>query len=737
MPKNIVLLSDGTGNSAAKAHRTNVWRLYRTLDLTQGDQIALYDDGVGSQEFLPFRILGGVFGWGLKRNVQELYTFLCQNYEEGDHIYVFGFSRGAFTVRVLAGLICHQGLRPGLSRQELDKEVKKAYKAYRKDRFPWGPKNFVKQLLGYQKTPLLKADQAPDITAIGVWDTVDAYGMPIDELTLAWDYFIHTLRFADLNLPPNVLKAYHALAIDDERQTFHPTMWNEQGEPPGKIEQVWFTGAHSNVGGGYPKDELALIALDWMMSKVEKAQGATPQNNQDGLQFIKDERQRIRDHGYVHGHLYDARSGLGAYYRFKPRNIDKLSHDKDKGVEVATSKIHDSVLQRIQQQVVPYAPVGLPLKYEVVPSQQVYENPQQAQNRANRMEKAWDVIGWRRILYFAFVTTSLLLLGSKFFLPWEIEGPCDSVFCVLDPILHILTTFIPAFAAGWIEALRQNPQWLIGFLLVFLVLSRIKHTWFRKTGALSAEAWKEVKEGKIKEPESHVDLPSTLTYKVRTNPTLTFLYQGFAKKALPMVCMMIMVIVPFLLMSRIIFEVRTTAGGICETPATVSTLAPGKSHSIDFATNSPCSPTGITVEKGKQYQVTVEVEEKWMDGDNIAADPNGFVDMWDSVKLALAVPTRRSWSAPWFSLLGRVGSEGKDRFEIGQSHVFIGKTDGPLFVFVNDAVCGYCPGKFSAWPYFWDLGKNQGNAKVTITHLPSGSPMGVGSIFATSKDGRM
>ena len=234
-----------------------------------------------------------------------------------------------------------------------------------------------------------------------------------------------------------------------------------------------------------------------------------------------------------------------------------------------------------------------------------------------------------------------------------------------------------------------------------------------------------------------MDLPSTLTYKVRTNPTLTFLYQGFAKKALPMVCMMIMVIVPFLLMSRIIFEVRTTAGGICETPATVSTLAPGKSHSIDFAMNSPCSPTGITVEKGEQYQVTVEVEEKWMDGDNIAADPNGFVDMWDSVKLALAVPTRRSWSAPWFSLLGRVGSEGKDRFEIGQSHVFIGKTDGPLFVFVNDAVCGYCPGKFSAWPYFWDLGKNQGNAKVTITHLPSESPMGVGSIFATSKDGRM
>ena len=141
MPKNIVLLSDGTGNSAAKAHRTNVWRLYRALDLTQGDQIALYDDGVGSQEFLPFRILGGVFGWGLKGNVLDLYSFLCQNYEEGDRIYVFGFSRGAFTARVLAGLVCHQGLRQGLSRKEQDEAVKEAYTAYRKDRFPWGQNN--------------------------------------------------------------------------------------------------------------------------------------------------------------------------------------------------------------------------------------------------------------------------------------------------------------------------------------------------------------------------------------------------------------------------------------------------------------------------------------------------------------------------------------------------------------------------------------------------------------------
>ncbi len=738
MPKNIVLLSDGTGNSAAKAHRTNVWRLYRSLDLTKDDQIALYDDGVGSQEFLPFRILGGVFGWGLKRNVLDLYSFLCQNYEEDDRIYIFGFSRGAFTARVLAGLICHQGLRQGLSRKELNKEVKKAYKAYRKDRFPWGPRYFINSLKGHPPPPLQQTKTIPDITAMGVWDTVDAYGMPVDELTLAWDWFFYPLRFTDLKLPPNVKQAYHALAIDDERQTFHPTMWNEEDLPEDqKIEQVWFAGAHSNVGGGYPKDELALIALDWMMSNVEVPQGRTTEKGLVGLKFIDDERKKVKDQGYVHGHLYDARSGLGAYYRVKPRNIEKLSHDPEKKVEVRVPKIHDSVFQRIHQQVVPYAPVGLPVNYEVVPSGQVYESRGQAQNRANAMEKAWDVVGWRRILYFAFVAETLLLVGSKAFLKWEPGSPCDSGYCVLDPFLNILTKIIPEFAAGWLEALRQNPLWLIGFIASFGLLLLIKKLLSNKTMELGGESWRDVQSGRVEEPKDFVDLPSSLTYKVRTNPILITFYQGFAKKALPMAAMVVMVIVPFFLLSRIIFEVRTTTGKICETQGNSIVLEPGKSHPVNFSTNSPCLPTGIKVKKGGLYKVTVEVdgERKWMDGPNIEADPNGFKNLWDSVKFALAVPTRRSWSAPWFSLLGRVGTEGKDRFKIGESLVFTGKTDGPLFLFVNDAVCGFCLGKYSTWPYFWELGPNQGKAKVTISRLePGDSPK---AIFAESQDGRL
>src|SRR5205085_10585765 len=105
MGTRIVLLSDGTGNSAAKVWRTNVWRVYESLDLTGSDQIACYDDGVGTSSFKPLAILGGAFGWGLKRNVIDLYKFVCRNYRsEADEIFGFGFSRGAFTIRVVAGL---------------------------------------------------------------------------------------------------------------------------------------------------------------------------------------------------------------------------------------------------------------------------------------------------------------------------------------------------------------------------------------------------------------------------------------------------------------------------------------------------------------------------------------------------------------------------------------------------------------------------------------------------------
>jgi hypothetical protein len=111
MPKNIVLLSDGTGNSAGSLFKTNVWRLYQILDLSDPErQVAFYDDGVGTSSFKLFAMLGSIFGFGLKRNVIAIYSFCCRNYQPGDRIYCFGFSRGSFTIRMVVGLIASQGL---------------------------------------------------------------------------------------------------------------------------------------------------------------------------------------------------------------------------------------------------------------------------------------------------------------------------------------------------------------------------------------------------------------------------------------------------------------------------------------------------------------------------------------------------------------------------------------------------------------------------------------------------
>ncbi len=136
MGRKITLLSDGTGNSSAKVWRTNVWRVFESLDLSGSGQVALYDDGVGTSSFKPAAILGGAFGFGLKRNVIDLYKFACRNWrDDDDEIFGFGFSRGAFTMRVVVGLILDQGLIRAGSEAELSQAAIAAYRNYRRKKY--------------------------------------------------------------------------------------------------------------------------------------------------------------------------------------------------------------------------------------------------------------------------------------------------------------------------------------------------------------------------------------------------------------------------------------------------------------------------------------------------------------------------------------------------------------------------------------------------------------------------
>ena len=134
--KRIILLSDGTGNAASEVWRTNVWRIFKSLDLTGSNQVAIYDDGVGTSSFKPLAILGGAFGWGLKRNILDLYKFVCRNYQSSeDEIFGFRFSRGAFTMRMVVGLIISQGLVRYETEAQLAKRARDAYRAFRRENF--------------------------------------------------------------------------------------------------------------------------------------------------------------------------------------------------------------------------------------------------------------------------------------------------------------------------------------------------------------------------------------------------------------------------------------------------------------------------------------------------------------------------------------------------------------------------------------------------------------------------
>src|SRR3954452_3417069 len=198
----MVVWGDGTANSASKAFKTNVWRLYQALDLGGIGQVATFSDGVGTSTFKPFEIVGLALGFGVKRRVMTLYKFLCRNYRDGDRIYAFGFSRGAFTVRVLAGLIERQGLVDFGSEEELDRRALAAYRASREVAFPatwrmpwviagrWA-RDAAVRLFNRSKTVAGPARPARKvgIRFLGVWDTVAAYGLPIHELTQAFNKY--------------------------------------------------------------------------------------------------------------------------------------------------------------------------------------------------------------------------------------------------------------------------------------------------------------------------------------------------------------------------------------------------------------------------------------------------------------------------------------------------------------------------------------------------------------------
>ncbi|WP_191603278.1 DUF2235 domain-containing protein [Marinomonas algicola] len=307
MTKRIVICADGTWNKPevdpAKDFPTNVLKFARSIQPVTDNGIqqqVFYDWGVGSYYHST---VGGVAGLGVHKNIMDGYRYIIQNYSEGDEIYLFGFSRGAYTVRSLCGLINNCGL---LKRSNANR-VQEAFNLYKKSGKANKPDG--KNAIDFR---VAHSHESRTIHFVGVWDTVGAMGIPMSFLGLFRDQD----EFYDSKLGRNVNVARHALAIDELRSDFEPTIW--ESRPGIDIKQTWFSGVHCDVGGSYKPDANGLQAsiepLRWMAKEASSF----------GLVF---ESHSLHDDGNANG-LAKLNQSRRSFYRAREKHLREIHHGK-------------------------------------------------------------------------------------------------------------------------------------------------------------------------------------------------------------------------------------------------------------------------------------------------------------------------------------------------------------------------------------------------------------------------
>jgi len=332
--KRLIVFCDGTWNTPDQKDRgvvcpTNVVRLRNLVELEDAggnQQLPYYDKGVGTGDRID-KLFGGMFGVGLSHNVREAYEFLSQNYETGDEIFLFGFSRGAYTVRRTVGMIRKCWLLPRMTRLAQRKAaVEAAYEVFTmRDPMEKGGPDSPTALafrIGYHCRPAT-------VRCLGVWDTVGAYGIGgvLGQLTSS----LSKSRFHDRRLSSIVDNAFQAIAIDEGRRLFEPTLF-EMGPTALRsgnqvIEQSWFPGVHSNVGGGYQDAGLSNTTLYWMAAHAEKL----------GLYLGPDWRTRLKFSEL--GEMRDSRTGI---YKLMGMAVRAMGKQKN-GFE----KVHNRAIGRM------------------------------------------------------------------------------------------------------------------------------------------------------------------------------------------------------------------------------------------------------------------------------------------------------------------------------------------------------------------------------------------------------
>jgi uncharacterized protein (DUF2235 family) len=372
----IVVLIDGTWDKEGTSGDTNVAKLDTAKKIAASGfikaeandktaQHVRYHAGVGVEDDFFKKLLGGAVGLGLKKIIAQCYGFVVADYRPGDEIYIFGFSRGAYAARALAGLIGASGIQ-----RHSDSDVFEiAWKHYRlnpavRQQPEAANATDRKVIADYESLAGQRAfHDARTVKCVAVWDTVGSYGIPagFGFAALARFFTLLTLGFHDTSFGEHVEVGLHAVAVDEHRRPFVPTFWTiKKGQQPkGHVEQTWFAGAHSNVGGGYPDSGLSDQALIWMIARVQAL---------TGLQFNVEAIKAGTKPNFV-GAVVDSTKGwpldhLLPHYRkvLSPVAIHHgyLFNSEDPDEEHINERVHWSVVTK-REGSSPYGPPNLPL----------------------------------------------------------------------------------------------------------------------------------------------------------------------------------------------------------------------------------------------------------------------------------------------------------------------------------------------------------------------------------------
>ena len=266
----LVVCCDGTWTRSAPD--SNVRRLAEAYIPAADDQPAYYVPGVGMSALKVPSPWAQLTGAGLDRSIRDGYGWLAENFRPGDRICLFGFSRGAYTARSIAGMIARVGLVDGnsLGKQDPESAVRRAYNRYRNVRHAPGDVTWSAGLT----FSFTAADDDIPVEFIGVWETIGALGIPAHFGVPDLWHSRTAYEFLDVELDPRIPHARHAVALDEMRESFRPTLWKEPA-PDQDMRQIWFPGDHGDVGGGHPEKQLSDVTLQWMASEATAAVGLT------------------------------------------------------------------------------------------------------------------------------------------------------------------------------------------------------------------------------------------------------------------------------------------------------------------------------------------------------------------------------------------------------------------------------------------------------------------------------